>query len=334
MPVIINSQWRLAARPHGMPKESDFTWKQETVPALREGQILVRNILLSLDPTNRVWMEDRDSYLPKLELGEVMRGLAIGIVEDSQNPAFAVGDKVSGLLGWQVFCVSDGRGVSKLPPLEIPLAAHFGLLGHIGLTAYFGLIDIGQPKAGETLVVTGAAGAVGSLAGQIGKIMGCRVVGTAGTDEKCRWITEDLGFDAAINYRTEKLSDALLKHCPQGIDIDFENVGGPVLESILYRINRKARIVLCGMISGYAATERQDGPSNLFMLIAQRARMEGFLVMDYMSRAGEGIAKLVEWHLAGKLKYRLDEVRGLENAPKALGNLFTGANTGKLMIRL
>ena len=334
MPAPKNSQWQLAARPVGNPKVSDFNWVETDLAPLQDGQLLVRNLWLSLDPTNRVWMNDADSYLPKLNLGEVMRGSTLGIVEESRNPKFQPGDQVAGLLGWQKLAISDGRGLSKLPALPIPLEAHFGLLSHIGFTAYFGMLDIGQPKAGETVVVTAAAGAVGSLAAQIGKIQGCRVVGIAGTDEKCRWLTDDLGIDAAINYKTEKVSAALDRHCPKGIDIDFENVGGPIFEAILSRINLRARIALCGMIAGYNATRPEPGPSNLFMLIGKRARIEGFLVLDYLNRFAEATAKLVEWHLAGKLKYKLDVVEGLENAPQALNRLFTGANTGKLLVKL
>ena len=334
MSGLKNLQWLLAARPSGNPRAGDFRRVEASLAPLEEGQVLVRNLWLSLDPTNRVWMNDAESYMPRLHLGEVMRGLTLGVVEESQNPAFQPGDHVAGLLGWQTFAVSNGRGLNKLPSLPIPLEAHFGLLGHIGFTAYFGVLDIGKASAGETMVVTAAAGAVGSLAAQIGKIHGCRVVGIAGTDDKCHWLKDELGIDAAINYKTEKVPAALERHCPGGIDVDFENVGGPILDAILARINLRARIALCGMIHWYNATGPVAGPSNLAMLISKRARMEGFLVLDYMHRAAEATTKLVEWHLAGKLKYRLDIVEGLENAPQALNRLFTGANTGKLVVRL
>lgn len=334
MPQPKNPQWRLAARPVGNPKVTDFEWVETELQPLREGEVLVRNLWLSLDPTNRVWMNDADSYLPKLNLGEVMRGSTLGVVEESRNPGFRPGDPVAGLLGWQQWAVSNGMGVYTLPPLPVPLEAQFGLLSHIGFTAYFGLLDIGKPQAGETLVVTAAAGAVGSLAAQIGKIHGCRVIGVAGSEAKCRWLMDELGLDAAVNYKTENIAAALDRHCPRGIDVVFENVGGPVMDAILARINLRARIALCGMIAGYTATRPQPGPSNLFMLIVKRARMEGFLVLDYAHRFAEATSKLVEWHLAGKLKYRLDVVEGLENAPAALERLFTGANTGKLVVRL
>ena len=227
-----NRQWRLVARPVGNFKDSDFSWKEEPVRSLEEGEILVHNQYLSLDPTNRGWAA-RDTYLPAVKLGDVMRGGSIGVVEESRNSNFAVGDHVSGLLGWQEYAVVDGSGVGKLPQIPgLPMTAHLGLFGHIGLTAYYGLLDVGQPKAGETLVVSAAAGAVGSLVGQIGKIVGCHVVGIAGSDEKCAWLTGELGFDAAINYKKENIAEALKRNCPNGIDVDFENVGGEILCSV------------------------------------------------------------------------------------------------------
>jgi NADPH-dependent curcumin reductase CurA len=330
----INRQWRLAARPVGMFKDSDFQWTQEPVRALNDGEFLVHIEYLSLDPTNRGWAE-RDTYLPAVKLGDVMRGGAIGIVEESRNPNFKTGDHVSGLLGWQEYAISDGTGVAKLPEIpELPLTAHLGLFGHIGLTAYYGLLDVGLPKAGETLVVSGAAGAVGSLVGQIGKIVGCRVVGIAGSDEKCRWLTGELGFDAAINYKTENVLEALKRECPNGIDVAFENVGGQILDSVLALINLGARISLCGMISQYNATDRPQGPANLFMLIVKRARIQGFLVSDYMARAAEAMSKLGGWYAEGKIKYRVDVVEGLEQTPRAVNKLFDGSNQGKLVVKV
>ena len=331
----INRQWRLAARPVGNFKDSDFKWTEEPVPELKDGELLVHNQYISLDPTNRGWANAVDTYLPAVKLGDVMRGGAIGVVEESRNPAFKVGDHVSGLLGWQEYAISSGAGLAKLPEIPgLPLTAHLGLFGHIGLTAYFGLLDVAQPKAGETLVVSAAAGAVGSLVGQIGKIVGCRVVGIAGSDEKCRWLTDDLGFDAAINYKKEKVFEALKRECPNGIDVDFENVGGEILDSILALINLGARISLCGMISQYNATDRMPGPSNLFMLIVRRARMQGFLVSDYMARAAEAMTALGGWLKEGKIKYRVDVVEGLEQTPRAVNKLFDGSNQGKLVVKI
>ena len=330
-----NHQWRIAARPHGLAKDSDFLWNEATVAEPGDGQVLVRSVYLSLDPTNRVWMNEADSYLPALKLGEVMRGMGIGVVEESKNPGFAKGDIVQGLLGWQQYYLSDGSTIGKLPKgLPIPMTAFFGLLGHIGLTAYFGLLDVTNPKPGETLVVSTAAGAVGSLVGQIGKIKGCRVVGLAGSDEKCHWIKDDLGFDAAINNKTENVLESLQRDCPQGIDIYFDNVGGPILEAVLWLINLKARISVCGMITQYNQDEPAPGPANLFNLISKRARMEGFLCSDYMPRAEEAFTQMIGWVMQGKLKYRVDVVQGLENAPKALLKLFDGSNHGKLIVQV
>lgn len=331
----MNRQWRLAARPVGKFKESDFGFAEVPVPALNDGELLVHNQYLSLDPTNRGWANEVDTYLPAVKLGDVMRGGAIGVVEESRNPNFKAGDHVSGLLGWQDYAVTDGAGLTKLPDNPaIPLTAYMGLFGHIGLTAYYGFLDVGKPKAGETLVVSAAAGAVGSLVGQIGKIVGCRVVGIAGSDEKCRWLTEELGFDAAINYKQENVLAALKRECPNGIDIDFENVGGEILDSVLALINLGARISLCGMISQYNATEQMPGPYNLWMLIVRRARIEGFLVTDYMDRAPEAMTQLGRWLMAGKIKYRVDVVEGLDQAPRAVNKLFDGSNQGKLVIKI
>lgn len=330
----VNHQWRLAARPEGLIKESDFTWAEEAVPELQDGQFLVRNLYLSLDPTMRMWAT-RDTYLPAVPIGDVMRGGTIGVVEESRNANFKVGDHVSGLLGWQEYAVTDGKGINALPNLPgVPLTAHFGLFGHIGLTAYFGLLDIGQPKAGETLVVSAAAGAVGSLVGQIGKIKGCRVVGIAGADDKCKWIVDELGFDAAINYKTENVPEALKKHCPNGIDIDFENVGGEIMDAVLAQINLRARVVLCGLISGYNATTPVPGPYNFANILIQRARVEGFIVLDYAPRAMECMMEMGKWLMEGKIKYRIDEVDGLKGAPMALNRLFEGANIGKLVVKI
>lgn len=329
-----NRQWRLAARPQGMIKDSDFTLSENPVPEPGDGELLVHNLYLSLDPTNRIWIE-RDSYLPVVGIGEVMRGGCVGVVEESNHPAYSVGDHVSGLLGWQDYAVSDGTGLTKLPDNPaVPLTAYMALFSHIGLTAYFGLLDVGKPREGETLVVSAAAGATGSLVGQIGKIKGLRVVGIAGSDDKCKWLTDELGFDAAINYKTENVLESLKKHCPNGIDVYFENVGGAILEAVLNLINLRARIVLCGMISTYNEKEPSPGPRNLAMLLMQRARMEGFIVLDYASRAAEAFNDLGQWLMAGKLKYRVDVVEGLENAPAALNKLFAGTNQGKLVVKI
>ncbi len=334
MAEYINRQWRLAARPVGHFKPTDFTWHEEPVPDLAEGQILVRNIYLSLDPTNRIWAA-QDSYLPAVPLGEVMRGVAIGVVEASRHEGFPVGTFVQGLLGWQLYYVGNGQGLTRIA--KVPghsLLLYHGVLGAIGLTAYFGLLDIGRPKEGETLVVSAAAGAVGSLVGQIGKIKGCHVVGIAGGPEKCRWIVEDLGFDAAIDYKHEDVAAALARCCPKGIDVYFDNVGGVILDAALARMNNFGRIVACGAISQYTSEKPPTGPSNFLLVISKRLRIEGFIVLDYMPRAQEAIPQLLEWVNQGRLKYRLDVVDGLENAPQAVQKLFDGSNVGKLVVRV
>jgi len=267
-------------------------------------------------------------------LNSVMRGIAVGRVEVSRAPGLAPGDVVQGLLGWQRYAILPASQLTKLPPIPLPLSAHLGLLGHIGLTAWVGLLQIGQPKEGETLVVSAAAGAVGSLVGQIGKTKGMRVVGVAGSDEKCRWLTEELGFDAAVNYKTRPIHVSLRRECQNGIDVYFDNVGGETLDAALSLINLRARIVICGLISQYNATAPVPGPKNLAYLLVKRARMEGFIVLDHLDQAERAMADLVRWHLAGRLKYRLDVVRGLEQAPLAVNRLFDGTNIGKLVVQV
>jgi NADPH-dependent curcumin reductase len=334
MPAKTNRQWRLAARPTGLFKESDFKLTEEPVPDPGEGKVLVRNLYLSLDPTNRGWAS-MDTYLPAVAIGDVMRGIGIGTVEKSRHSKFQEGNIVQGMLGWQQYALSDGAGLTVLPKNpNIPLTAYFGLFGHIGLTAYYGLLDVGRPKAGETLVVTAAAGAVGSIAGQIGKIKGCRVVGIAGSDEKCRWITQDLGFDAAVNYKKEPVLESLKKHCPNGIDIDFENVGGEILDNVLALINLKGRIVLCGLISQYNADRPVPGPYNFANILVRRARVEGFIVLDYLDRAQEAMTELGKWLMEGRIKYRVEVIEGIEQAPRAVNKLFDGSHQGKLIIKL
>src|SRR5512139_177016 len=307
----INRQWRLMARPIGLFKPTDFEWHEVATPEPAEGQVLVKNECLSLDPTNRGWAA-MDTYLPAVPLGDVMRGIAIGRVEASRNPAWPVGTRVQGLLGWQDYHLSDGSGLRRI--LDVPAEVWFGALGHIGLTAWSGLLDIGRPKAGETLVVSAAAGAVGSLVGQIGKLKGCRVVGIAGGPEKCAWLTDELGFDAAVDYKAGKVLPALQAACPDGIDVVFENVGGEILDASLALINLHARIALCGLISGYNATRREPGPYNFGNVLVRRARIEGFIAVDLVHRAQEAYGELGQWLAEGKLKFRVDTVYGLEHA--------------------
>ncbi|MCI0338264.1 MAG: NADP-dependent oxidoreductase [Acidobacteria bacterium] len=335
MTTKINHQWRLAGRPVGMLKESDFKWAEEPVQSPGDNQVLVHNLYLSLDPANRGWVREEGSYMAPISLGAVMAGFTIGVVEESRHPNFQPGDNVQGLLGWQEYSVADGATLTKLPNNPaIPLTAYMGLFGPIGLTAYFGLLDITHPKEGETLVVSAAAGAVGSIVGQIGKIKGCQVVGIAGSDEKCKWITEELGYDRAINYKKEDVREALKKACPSGIDIYFDNVGGEILDAVLRLINLHARISICGMISQYNATAPVPGPFNLINILTRRAKMEGFIVIDYLNRAQEAIADLSKWYMDGKIKYRVDVVDGLQNAPRAVNKLFDGSNQGKLIVKI
>jgi NADPH-dependent curcumin reductase CurA len=335
MTTKINRQWRLAARPEGFVKNSDFHWTEEPAASPGEGEVLIRNLYLSLDPTNRGWMNETPTYLPPIALGDVIRGVTIGMVEESRNPNFPEGSHVQGLLGWQDYAVSNGAGLTPLPANSgIPIPAFFAVFGHIGMTAYFGLLDVGKPRSGETLVVSAAAGATGSLVGQIGKIKGCRVVGIAGGAKKCRWITEELGFDAAIDYKAGSVLDGLKQHCPDGVDIDFENVGGEILDAVLSVINFKARIVLCGLISQYNAERPAPGPSNFTNILLKSARVEGFIVLNYTDRAQEAFADLGKWMAEGRLKYKVDIVEGLEQAPHALNMLFEGTNQGKLIVKI
>ena len=330
-----NRKWCLTARPEGMIQESDFQLLEEVIPSPGDGEVLIRNFYLGLDPTNRVWTSDAESYMPPVELGEVMRAVAMGVVEESRNSNLPVGTIVQGLLGWQDYAIDSGDFLTVIEhDNATPLTAYFDIFGHIGLTAYFGLLDIGKPAAGETLVVSAAAGSVGSLVGQIGKLKGCRVVGIAGGQEKCRWITEELGFDAAVNYKKEQVSDSLRSHCPNGIDIIFENVGGTIFDAALEHINDRARIVLCGLIAQYNTAEPVPGPYNLMNILMKRARMEGFIVMDYMARGGEAMPDLAQWFAEGKLKTRIELIEGLENTVGAINRLFDGNHKGKMIVKI
>lgn len=328
-----NLQIRLAARPEGLPKNSDFETTREAMPVPGDGQVLVRVVYLSLDPAMRGWMTDRKSYIEPVQLGDVMRGLVVGEVVESKNDAFAPGDRVSGALGWQQYAVAEAKDLQKLPPGP-PYPLFLGPLGMTGLTAYFGLLDIGQPKEGETVLISGGAGAVGSVVGQLAKIHGCRAVGLAGSDDKCAWMTDELGFDAAINYKTAELDVAIQAACPNGVDVYFDNVGGEILDLALRFINQGARIPICGAISQYNATEPVPGPANYLSLLVNRARMEGFIVFDFRRRYGEALEALGRWVAEGKIQARYDVVEGLENAPTALNRLFDGSNTGKLMVQI
>ncbi len=329
-----NQQWLLARRPVGEVREGDFERRERPVPELGEGEILVRNVYLSLDPASRGWISDRPGYVEPVAIGAVMRGIAVGVVEESRDPEFAPGDAVQGILGWQLYFVGRADDLAKLPPMPVPLEAVLAVLGHIGATAYFGLLEIGKPKPGETVVVSAASGAVGSLVGQIAKIQGCRAVGITSSADKCRYLTEELGFDAAIDYRAGGIDSALAEACPDGIDVYFDNVGGEIADAAFGLLNLHARVPLCGLISIYNATEPVPGPRNYANILLRRARVEGFIITDYVDRFAESAMALARWMVEGKLKYRAEVVDGLDQAPAALGRLFSGDKLGKLMIRV
>ncbi|MGA7294616.1 MAG: NADP-dependent oxidoreductase [Terriglobales bacterium] len=331
---LTNHRFLLAARPVGMPKPSDWTFIEEPVAEPKDGELLVQVLYVSLDPAMRGWMNEARSYTPPIGIGELMRALGLGIVTASRNPHFAAGDHVSGVFGVQEYALTDGKGVRKIDPRIAPLPKHLSVLGMTGMTAYFGLLDTGQPKPGDTVVVSAAAGAVGSIAGQIARIKDCRVIGIAGGPDKCRYIAQDLGFDAAIDYKSENVRKSLRNHCPDGIDVYFDNVGGTILEAALANLARGARIVICGAISQYCNTGPTAGPSNYMSLLTNRAMMKGMLVMDYFDRYPQAGAEMAAWMAAGKLKSREDIVEGLATFPETLLKLFKGENQGKLILRV
>jgi NADPH-dependent curcumin reductase len=332
--TLTNHKFLLAARPSGMPKRSDWTYTEEPIAELNDGELLVQVLYVSLDPAMRGWMNEGRSYVPPVGIGELMRALGVGIVTASRYPGLAIGDYVSGLFGVQEYALTDGKGVRKVDAKLVPLPKYLSILGMTGMTAYFGLLDTGQPKAGETVVVSAAAGAVGSIVGQIAKIKTCRVVGIAGGPEKCRYIVDELGFDGSIDYKSEDVRHSLRKHCPSGIDVYFDNVGGTILEAALANLARGARIVICGAISQYCSTGPVAGPRNYMSLLTNRASMKGMLVMDYVDRYPQAVAEMSAWMAAGKLKSREDIVEGLAAFPESLLKLFKGENSGKLMLKV
>lgn len=335
IPTVKNRQILLRQRPKGAPKESDFELVETPVREPKPGEVLVRALYLSLDPYMRGRMSDRPSYAPPVELGEVMAGGVVGRVVASRNERFRDGDIVEGLLGWQDYALSDGRGLRNIDPGLAPISTALGILGMPGLTAYFGLLELGRPKPGETVVVSAASGAVGGIVGQIAKIKGCHAVGIAGSEAKLRYIRDDLGYDAGINYRTAKdIAAELRASCPGGVDIYFDNVGGAITDAVIPQINLRARVIICGQISQYNLDKPEMGPRFLSHLIRARARIEGFLVFDYAKRYREGVAQLAAWLKEGKLKYKEDVTAGLENAPRRLIGLLVGENFGKTLIKI
>jgi len=328
-----NQQFRLASRPTGLPTRETWELTEEPVPDPAEGEIVVEVLYASLDPAMRAWLNEGESYVPPVGITEVMRALGVGRVIDSRHERVAEGDHVSGLFGIQRYAVVAGDSVQTADPQAAPLPAYLNALGIPGMTAYFGLLEIGQPQEGQTVVVSAAAGAVGSLAGQIAKIKGCRAIGIAGGPEKCRIVTEEYGFDAAIDYRTANVRRELREQCPDGIDVFFDNVGGDVLEAALSSLARGARVVLCGAISQYNEGAMR-GPRNYMALLIKRARMEGFVVFDFARRYGEAAEEIAGWLGEGRLHSREHVVDGIETFPESLLMLYNGENMGKLVLRV
>lgn len=335
-----NGQWKLKSRPSGMVKESDFEYVEEDLADITEGELLVRNIYFAFEPAMRGWLNDVKSYVPPVQIGEVMRASTVGQVVESNHPEFEPGEFVTGMMGWQEYFVTDGspgamgRSVSKIPDGVEPQLM-LSALGGTGLTAYFGMLDIGKPQEGDVVVVSGAAGATGSVAGQIARIKGAsKVVGIAGGPEKCAWLTEELGYDAAIDYKSENVHERLQAECPDGINIFFDNVGGQILDDALINMAMNGRIVLCGGISSYNEQELPPGPRNYMQLVIRRCTMQGFILIDFFDRAGEAIADLANWVASGQLKHAEDIQEGIENTPKTFLRLFEGKNIGKQLLKI
>ena len=334
-----NHQVRLARRPHGNPVREDWSFTTEPVQQPGPGGVLVKTLSLSLDPAMRGWMNDAKSYIAPVAIGEVMRAGGIGVVLASQNAAFTAGQLVSGAIGVQEYCLLGEGDLRKAGLFRIDtrlgtVNQWLNVLGMPGMTGYFGLLEVGQPKPGETVVVSGAAGAVGQTVGQLAKIKGCRTVGIAGGPQKCEWVVKELGFDACIDYKAGNVKGALKEHCPKGVDVYFDNVGGDILDDVLARIGRGARIVICGAISQYNATGAVQGPKNYLSLLVNRARMEGMVVFDYTDRFPVAVAELAGYLKDGRMKSREEVVHDIENFPDALNMLFSGGNFGKLVLHV
>ena len=333
---IENRKWILKERPQGLVKDSDFELVTETLPPIQEGEILLENMYLSFDPTQRGWLNDVPGYLPPVQIGEVVRSGGMGRVIESKNPEYNVGDLTFGFVGWQSHCVTKAEEDDRFRviPELLPIPTMLNVMGTTGITAYYGLIELGNPQPGETVLVSGAAGATGSVVVQIAKLNGCHVIGIAGGQEKCGWLKE-LGVDEVIDYKNSDVHEELPKIAKNGIDIYFDNVGGDILETVLFHININARVLLCGGISsGYDAGTLPDGPKNLFSLIIKRATMQGFLVLDYLPRSQKALEKIATWVMEGKLQHREDIQEGIENCPQTLNRLFTGENKGKQLLKI
>ena len=332
----VNGQWLLAKRPVGMVKESDFEYREVPIPEPAEGEVLVRNLYVAFEPAMRGWIEDVKSYMPPVAIGELMRSSAVGQVVKSRVDSLVEGDIVQGLLGWQDYAATNPNGLpgaSKVAP-GTKLTDPLGLLGMTSITAYFGLLDVGQPKEGECVVVSGAAGATGSVAAQIAKIKGCRVIGIAGGAEKCAWLRDEAKLDGVIDYKSEDVLTRLGELCPEGINVFFDNVGGEILDAALFHIAERGRIVLCGAISSYNDEEPKPVLSWHRNLVARRGRMEGFIVLDYLGRVGEALRDLTKWVAEDRIAFQVDVQEGIENVPKTFLRLFSGANRGKQVLKL
>ena len=332
--TTMNKQWRLKARPIGEPSAETWDYTESELPTISDGELLIKIEYISMDPAMRGWLNDAKSYIAPVQIGEVMRAGTVGKVIESKYEKFAVGDYVAGHNGVQSYAVSDGTGLHKVDPNLAPLSYYLGVLGMPGMTGYFGLLKTGEPKAGETVVVSGAAGAVGGLVGQIAKIKGCRVVGIAGGAEKCKFLVDELGFDAAIDYKNENVKKALKETCPKGVDVFFDNVGGDILNDVLTQINLHARIVICGAISQYNATTEVKGPSNYLSLLVNRARMEGIVVFDNIKEYPTAMKDIAGWIQSGELTVKDHIVEGIETFPDTLMMLFKGENFGKLVLKV
>ena len=329
-------RWVLRSRPVGDIKPGDLELIEEPIRDLEDGEVLVRTLYLSLDPTNRIWMSDQDQYMPPVQIGDTMRGGSLGVVAQSRSDRFKQGDVVNtGLGGWSTHVIANGAFLMSAPQLPgVPLTAYMSVLGATGLTAWFGLCEIGKPQPGETVVVSAAAGAVGSIVGQIAKLKGCRVSGIAGGKAKCDWLTGELGFDGAIDYKNEDVGAALDRLCPGGIDVNFENVGGDIMDAVVSRMNNFGRMALCGMISTYNDDSRPLGPTDFSRVLMHRLTIRGFIITDFLPRAGEAMAELIPWVMAGKLKWKVHVDQGLDGAMTSLQRLFTGDHDGKLLIQV
>jgi len=337
MTALSNRKWTLASRPETTVSEENFTLEVETVRDLAEGEFLVKNHYLAFEPAQRGWLNDVRSYLPPVAIGEVMRSGAVGEVIASKHSDFALGDFVQGTFGWQEYAISDGAGLYPVTKINAgtPISYTLHIYGLTGLTAYFGFLEIGRPKAGDTVLVSGAAGATGSTVGQMAKLMGCKVIGIAGGQAKCQWLIDELGYDAVIDYKSESVADRLQELCNNSVDIFFDNVGGPILDEALVNMVNNGRIVLCGGISsGYQVKELPPGPKNYMQLVIRRCTMEGFIVLDYVERYPEAREQLQQWVDEGKILVKEHVLEGIEQCPSALAGLFAGQNFGKQLVKI